>query len=104
MNEILTFLWPGAAGLLLGVIFFGGLWWTVRRGVRSPRPVLWFLGSTVLRMGIALAGFYFVGGGQWQRWLGCLIGFVAARFIVLWLTRPPLAQPSSLAKEARYAP
>jgi F1F0 ATPase subunit 2 len=104
MNEPLTFLWTGVAGMLLGAIFFGGLWWTVRRGVHSPRPALWFLGSNLLRMGIALAGFYFVGGGQWQRWLGCLIGFVAARFILLWLTRPQVTHSISLAKEAGHAP
>lgn len=104
MNETLTFLWTGAAGMLLGAIFFGGLWWTVRKGVQSPRPALWFLGSNLLRMGIALAGFYLVGGGHWQRWLGCLIGFVAARFIVMWLTRPQFVQSISLAKVAGHAP
>lgn len=104
MNNALTFLWTGVAGLLLGAIFFSGLWWTVRRGVQSSRPALWFLGSTLLRMGTALAGFYLVGGGQWQRWLGCLIGFVAARYIVLWLTHPQVAQPNSRAEEARHAP
>jgi F1F0 ATPase subunit 2 len=24
--------------VLLGVIFFGGLWWTVRKGLSSKRP------------------------------------------------------------------
>lgn len=104
MNETLTFLWTGAAGMLLGAIFFWGLWWTVRRGVLSSRPALWFLVSSLVRMAIALAGFYFIGGGEWLRWLGCVIGFVAARFIVLWLTRPHVAQSNSLAKEAGHAP
>jgi len=31
-----------AAGLVLGAIFFGGLWWTVRKGVSSKYPALWF--------------------------------------------------------------
>ena len=30
------------------------------QGVSSQRPALWFLGSLLLRMSIALAGFYFV--------------------------------------------
>ena len=33
------------AGALLGSVFFGGLWWTVRRGVLSTQPALWFFGS-----------------------------------------------------------
>lgn len=104
MNETLTIILAGAAGLFFGAIFFGGLWWTVRKGVSSPRPALWFLGSLLLRMGAVLAGFYFVGGGQWQRLLGCLIGFVVARFAVLWLTRPPVETHTSVAKEVSHAP
>ncbi len=50
-----------AAGLLLGAFFFGGLWWTVTRGVSSQRPALWFFASMLLRMSLTLAGFYFVG-------------------------------------------
>jgi F1F0 ATPase subunit 2 len=75
------------AGAGLGVIFFGGLWVTIRRGVSSERPALLFLSSLLLRMSIALAGFYFVSGGHWERLLMCLLGFVMARFAVTWLTR-----------------
>src|SRR5580692_7981020 len=75
------------AGLLLGIIFFGGLWWTVRKGVLSPRPAFWFLGSSLLRMGIVLVGFFLVGHGDWQRLVTCLLGFILARFIVMRLTR-----------------
>ena len=104
MNEPLTLILAGVAGLFLGTFFFGGLWWTVRKGASSPRPALWFLGSLLLRMGVVLAGFYFVGGGQWQRLLGCLTGFVVARIVVLWLTRPPVEPPTSIAKEVSDAP
>lgn len=67
------------AGFALGMLFFGGLWWTVRRGIGSPRPALWFLGSLLLRTALAAAGFWFVSGGDWQRLLACLAGFVLAR-------------------------
>ena len=56
-----------SAGVLLGAIFFGGLWWTVRKGVSSEQPAFWFFGSLLLRMSIALAGFYFVSDGHWER-------------------------------------
>ena len=92
------------AGLVLGAIFFGGLWWTVRKGVFYKSPALWFLGSMVLRMSVVLTGFYFVGRGDWQRLVACLFGFIIARFIVMRLTRTPIQHPHSTAKEASHAP
>jgi F1F0 ATPase subunit 2 len=104
MNEPLMLVLAGTVGLLLGAVFFGGLWWTVRKGVSSPRPALWFIGSMLLRTGIVLAGFYLVGGGQWQRLLVCLLGFVIARFLVMRLTRTRVEHSNSPAKEASHAP
>jgi F1F0 ATPase subunit 2 len=75
------------AGCLLGVIFYGGLWWTVRQGVSSTRPALWFSASLLLRGAIALGGFYFVGAGHWVWLVLCLLGFSMARLAVTWLTR-----------------
>jgi F1F0 ATPase subunit 2 len=104
MNEFL-FLAPAlAAGLLLGAFFFGGLRWTVIRGVSSQRPALWFLGSMLLRMSVTLAGFYYVGRENWSRWLLCLLGFVLARLVAKWLTRPPVEHHNSRAPETSYAP
>ena len=102
MNEILTLTLALVAGLLLGAIFFGGLWWTVRKGVSSRQPALWFFGSLLLRMSIALAGFYFVSSGHWERLLVCLLGFVTARFIVTRLTGPTVEHHNSPAKEAGH--
>ena len=104
MNETLMLVVAGAVGLVLGAVFFGGLWWTVRKGVSSPRPALWFVGSMLLRTSIVLAGFYSVGGGQWQRLLVCLLGFVIARFLVMRLTRTRVEHSNSPAKEASHAP
>ena len=104
MNEALILALAWLAGGGLGTIFFGGLWWTVRRGVSSPRPQLWFLGSMLLRMSIVLLGFYFVGRGQWQRLLLCLIGFVMGRLIVMRQTRTAGDEPSRPKREANHAP
>jgi len=95
MNEPLIIILACLAGGALGTVFFGGLWWTIRKAVGSPRPALWFFISLMLRMGIVLAGLYFVGGGQWQRLVACLIGIIVARFVVLRLTKT---------QEARHAP
>ena len=91
------------AGLLLGAIFFGGLWWTVRKGVSSKQPALLFLGSLLLRTSMALAGFYFIGRGHWGRLLISLLGFVMARLFVTRLTRA-VERPTYLGQVATHAP
>lgn len=77
------------AGGALGATFFGGLWWTVRRGMASRRPARWFLVSLLLRTGIVLAGIYLVAGGRWDRMVACLLGFAVARLVVVRLTAIP---------------
>lgn len=90
MNEHLALIMAGLAGCLLGTLFFGGLWWTVRKGLSSKRPALWFFGSLLVRTVIVLAGFYLITVGRWERLLACLLGFVIARFGVLLLVRTRL--------------
>jgi F1F0 ATPase subunit 2 len=103
MNEILSLVMALLAGLLLGAIFFGGLWWTVQKGLSSRRPELWFLGSLLLRTSTAVSGFYFVSGGHWGRLLVCLLGFVIVRRIVMQLTRQPAEEQNQLTTEASHA-
>ena len=77
-----------AAGLGLGTLFFYGLWLTVQRTLTTRNPGGWMLGSFLVRVSIVVAGFYFVGQGNYQYLLVCLLGFVAARFLVTYFTRP----------------
>ncbi len=96
MNEPLTLMVTGLFGGILGAVFFGGLWWTIRKGVASAQPAFWFLGSLLVRMSIVLAGFYVVGHEHWERLVACLLGLLMARFVVTHLTRPTLeTQPAS---------
>jgi F1F0 ATPase subunit 2 len=93
------------AGAALGALFFGGLWWTVEKGVKSEVPAVVFLGSLLLRTGAILAGFYFVAQGHWSRLVSCLIGFLIARVIVVHrLTRTPTEDPTRLEEESSVAP
>jgi F1F0 ATPase subunit 2 len=100
MNETFGLMLALVAGVLLGGMFFGGLWWTVQKRLSSKQPALWFLGSMLLRTGIALGGFYFIADGHWERLLVCLLGFVIARLIVIRLTRTA----TSAAQETSHAP
>ena len=67
MNDITILLLALGTGCLIGTIFYGGLWWTIQKGILSPHPELWFFCSFWLRIAIALAGFYAVADGDWKR-------------------------------------
>lgn len=103
MNEIGTLVLALVAGIFLGGIFFGGLWWTVQKVVSSPHPALWSLGSLLLRTSVALTGFYLIAHDHWERLLGCLLGFILARLMVIRLTRAAV-NTTPLAPEAGHAP
>ncbi|MEO8847823.1 MAG: ATP synthase subunit I [Casimicrobiaceae bacterium] len=83
MHDALALPLAALAGILLGLFFFGGLWWTVRRAVGSTRSALWVGASLLLRMGCTAGGFVVVSAGDWQRMLACLLGFSAARWLVV---------------------
>jgi F1F0 ATPase subunit 2 len=101
MDELPALVLAGMAGAGLGAIFFGGLWWTVRRSLASPRPAVWLIGSLALRMSVALVGIYLVGHGHWERLVACLAGFIMARLLLASLTCPPVRTPA--AREAGNA-
>ncbi len=103
MNETLVLVLAGGAGVFLGAIFFCGLWWTVRRGLTSKRPVLLFLGSLLLRTSIILTGFYMVSNGHWERLLVCLLGFISGRFIVMRLAGSPVEHHDPTAEGTGHA-
>jgi len=104
MNDMLKLVFAWMAGGVLGAFFFGGLWWTVQKSLESARPALWVFGSFLLRMGVTVTGFYLVSGDNWQRMLGCLVGFVMARQIVTRLTRLPEERQARQVPEASHAP
>lgn len=75
------------AGVLLGAIFYGGLWYTVRNGLTSTYAPLWFIGSFWLRLAIVVGGFYVAMQGDWKNLLLCFAGFLLGRALVSVLVR-----------------
>lgn len=71
-----------AAGVALGLFYFGGLWLTLRLVPSSRYAGLLVSGSLLLRMGVTLPGFYLVMGGHVERMVACLSGFIAARLLL----------------------
>ena len=87
MSEILYVILAFIAGMVLGMLFFGGLWFTVKKAVTAKKPAIWFFISFFLRVSIILIGFYYISLGSWQRLIFSLIGFIIARFVVTHLTK-----------------
>jgi F1F0 ATPase subunit 2 len=75
------------AGALLGILYFGGLWYTVRQMHQVERPVLLFTGSFLVRSVLTLAGFFLVSDGRIERLAACLISFFVTRQILFRLVR-----------------
>ncbi len=103
MNETFYIIVALVMGVLLGAVFFGGLWWTVQKLISSKRPAFWFFCSLLLRTGITLIGFYLIAQGHFDRFLVCLFGFIIARFIIMQLTKSG-EKSTHLEPEAGHAP
>lgn len=103
MNEITFMILALVLGLILGLFFFCGLWWTIKKSITSNHPALLMLSSLIIRIGVVLVGFYFFSQGSWKRILGCLVGFIIAKFIVTRLTRPESEKSNNTRNEADNA-
>jgi F1F0 ATPase subunit 2 len=101
MNEAIYLFLSLLAGALLGLIFFAGLWWTLKMGLISERPALWFMSSFFLRVSIVLTGFYMISQTDWKYVLLSLLGFLIAR---IYLTRKLPMTDLNTQKEIKHAP
>ena len=99
MNELLILAADLIAGVLLGAFFFGGLWWTIRSRSPSQWSGLLFSASFLLRMTVAVTGFYVVSHGEWRKLLACLVGFLLARIAVTRLIRLPITKSARILRE-----
>jgi F1F0 ATPase subunit 2 len=82
MSEIIRLILALLAGVLLGSLFFGGLWWTINRSLVSAQPAVLILGSFMLRTLVTVAGFYVALHAGWQSLVACMVGFLVARIVV----------------------
>ncbi len=111
MIDQLELLLSGFAGIGLGVIFYGGLYITVSRGLLSQHPFLWFSSSLLLRGSLVLTGLYFVSNGEWQRIVACMAGFVVTGLAFqFWQATPssiekaPVQSSGHTSDEIHHAP
>jgi F1F0 ATPase subunit 2 len=76
------------AGLLLGVFFFGGLWWTVTKLSTIRRPAILFIGSFLLRTAVVMAGFFILLMQGLPNLLAALGGYLVARMWCIHTFKP----------------
>jgi len=71
------------AGLGLGLLYFGGLWLTIKNMNNVHSPIVLTLGSFILRTGaVFLVLIYIARQGEWGNILILLAGFIAARIFL----------------------
>lgn len=68
-------------GLLVGIVYFGGLWLTVRNLKDSENPTKTLLTSWFLRNGVFVASFWAVMQGDWRRVLIAFGAFLSVRAV-----------------------
>jgi F1F0 ATPase subunit 2 len=78
-----------AVGVALGLVHYGGLWWTTRRALAARQPALVLFGSFFARMVVVMAGVYgvMIGFGQseprWERAVAAIAGMLVARSLLV---------------------
>lgn len=71
------------AGATLGLLFFGGLWLTVRRVPEARRPGLLMAGSFLVRVGLLAAGLLLLARAGAAHLLAGLLGVLVARTLLV---------------------
>lgn len=89
-----------AAGFGLGILYFGGLWLTLRRLPNARHPQWLVFGSFLVRTLVCVAALYWLADGHWQRVVVMLVGFIIARAV---LTRRLGAAPHAARPSVRRA-
>jgi len=90
MSEPSGWFLAASGGALLGLIYYVGLWFTLRRLPQRAHPALWVFGSFTLRLAVSAAGFYFIlGPDRSPLRLGvALLAFIAVRVLLTRRLRP----------------
>ena len=90
MSEWLGWLWAVLGGAALGLFYYAGLWFTLRRLPEQAHPALWVFGSFTLRLAVSMAGFYAIlGSDRNLTRLGlALLAFIMARVLLTRRLRP----------------
>jgi F1F0 ATPase subunit 2 len=76
-------------GVILGIIFFGGLYWTIQQLAETKHPALLMTISLLLRMAILLGVMFYVAKGGYQGILLAMLGMIVVRVIMIFKIKKP---------------
>lgn len=102
-TDLVSLVGGAVAGALLGVLFFGGLWLTLRRIGSARHPGLLVLGSYLARLTLAGVGFLFLARAGAAPLLAGLVGFVAVRVVLVARARGGMEGAAGEAPVAEHA-
>jgi F1F0 ATPase subunit 2 len=88
--EVSRWVLVAAGGAALGVLYFGGLWLTVRRLPASEHPATLLLGSFVVRAALAVGGFFLLLSDEPLRLAVALGAFLVVRLLLVHRARAGL--------------
>ena len=83
MGYVLAF----AGGIILGLLFFGGLYITVQKMETLKNPALLMILSFMARMGVLVLAFYFISKVGYKEVLFALAGVILTRFVMTYRMR-----------------
>ena len=85
------------AGFIIGMVFFGGLRWTIQRLPETRHPLALAMASLIIRASFVVVALLLVGQSEWQRYVVLMIGIILARILAVRLwgrQRMPGASPN----------
>ena len=74
-------------GIILGLLFFGGLYITVQKMETMKNPGLLMILSFMARMGVLVIAFYFISKVGYKEVLSALAGVILTRFVMTFRMR-----------------
>ena len=90
MMSVVLFLSMILAGGAIGLLYFGGLWLTLKKLSQKRRWGLWLGASFLARTALAMAFFWLLAAGDWHRLLTLAAGFSMVRFLLLKIQNKPI--------------
>lgn len=86
--EWIKLLIPLLIGIILGTLYFGGLWLTVQKINSVMHPALWVFISFIIRIGGVLITFYWLVMVNWAYLTATFIGFLITRSVFILRFKP----------------
>ena len=71
------------AGIVLGSLYFGGLWLTITRMRTTKSPGFFLVLSFILRTVLVIGGFYLITDGKLERLAVAMLAFFVTRFVFI---------------------